>query len=137
MCGGIFPLDSQHVMTLGYTPSNAHANLPGLEGNSDSARGVVELLVLDKSSHGEVVSADTLPLQWLPAAGEWEGVGPWEFSLLSSYQCRNGSLSDAADWDLRTYSSQFGGDRGKAPVSFVVAPTDMLVRLAAKDILWL
>lgn len=120
-------MDSQHVMTLGYTPSNANPNLPGLEGNS--TRGIVELLVLDKANNGEVVSADTLPLQWLPAALELDGVGPWEYTLLSSYKCRNGSLTDAADWDLRTYSSMFGGDRGKAPMSFVVAPNDMLVGL--------
>lgn len=121
-------MDSQHVMTLGYTPPNANPNLPGGQ-ELNSARGIVELLVLDKSNNGEVVSADTLPLQWLPAALELEGVGPWEFTLLSSYKCRNGSLADAADWDLRTYSSMFGGDRGKAPMSFVVAPNDMLVRL--------
>jgi len=120
LCGGVFPVDSQHVMSLGYTPSEVNGG--------DDHRGTLEMLILEKST-GEVVSSDALPLHWLPPPNKEGdcGVGPWEYTLLSSFQCRNGSLKDAADWDLRTYSAVFGGDRGKAPLSFVVAPHDLLV----------
>jgi len=119
LCGGVFPVDAQHVMSLGYSPAEA--------GGAD-LRGTLEMLILEKSS-GEVVSSDVLPLHWLPVPSKegLSGAGPWEYSLLSSFQCRNGSLKDAADWDLRSYSAVFGGDRGKAPLSFVVAPHDLLL----------
>lgn len=122
LCGGIFPLDSQHVMALGYTPAPA----PVPSDSDSGSRGAVEMLVMDKAA-GTVVSADTLPLHWRAALLGSEGLGPWEYTLLSTYKCRNGSAADATQWDLRTYSSVFGGDRGKAPIAFVVSPNDMLV----------
>lgn len=131
LCGGVFPLDAHHVMALGYSPPDRDRD-PSSERDSLTSRGAVEVLVLRRDS-GEVVSADLLPLHWHDeAAGAKESdravdAGPWEYALLSSYKCRRASPADALDWDLHAYTTVLGGDRGKAPLSFIVSPQDLLV----------
>ena len=146
---GVFPLDEEHVVCIGYTPpdeaiAQAHAEARDLleEGQGQLSPAVAarfsntnepEVIVATLKT-GTIISADLLPLRGVNLDG------PGAYKLLSSHQCTagQGSSDDSVKWRLRQASSTGpppsekggaprGGDRGNAPLLFIVAPGDLVV----------
>jgi hypothetical protein len=142
--GGIFPLDDEHVIYLGYSPppdefQPEDDDLAPIETvmkdsllrpvRSDSLMNEPELIIASFST-GEIISADVLPLNGINMKG------PYGYFLLSSYQVGE-NVKDSKNWKLKNSSYSLktsgvgrggrGGDRGNAPLLFVLALEDMIV----------
>lgn len=125
---GLFPLDDEHVIFLGYTPPEESEFLGEEEVNPDESmdsslpRNVTNEpeMIIAKAKTGDIVCADVLSLKGVNLKG------PFAYSLLTSYQCQNNSL-DASKWQLKNYQQTRGGDRGNAPLLFVVSSEDVIV----------
>jgi len=134
---GLFPFDEDHVVYLGYTPPIDQTISPiedeagvGEWIDYDSvAKEEVELIVAHRKT-GEIVEADVLPAG--RASSNSSFVGPYHCHLLSTYQCVN-TDGEYAQWSLHNYLRVRGGDRGHAPLLFVIngeSPSLFLCRLS-------
>jgi hypothetical protein len=121
---GMFPLDDDHLVYLGYSPpdENEMAEFSSLsvEETAREFTNEPELIVANTKT-GEIVSADVLPLRGVNMDG------PFAYFLLSTYQCQNNGALDSLKWKLKNYEKTRGGDRGNAPLLFVLSSEDMIV----------
>lgn len=148
---GVSAFDADHVTLLGYVPPDEDgfdetytASWGGGIGpsispsspattdhaiqQSHSVGNKVELQLCKRSS-GELVSVDTLPLSCDASSG------PWQFRLLSTYQCLTHNR-DSQRWKLSDVSENRGGARGLCPTLFIIAPltTDLVVVSNVRDV---
>lgn len=93
-----------------HTPGSASP--PGLDGNHPEIQ-------ICRRTTGEVVAADSLPMQADLCRG------PWQFMFLSTYQCLT-HAHDASRWKLSDIMDNRGGARGLCPVVFVVSPSQLV-----------
>eukprot|EP01038_Epipyxis_sp_PR26KG_P008152 gene8152-11033_t len=135
---GISPFDANHIIMLGYTPpldENEYNNAVNKSQSKDEdenenndanltndTTNLPEILIINKST-GEIISSDCLPLK-----GALHNMhGPYGYHLLSSYSCNQNQSKDYMQWDIHTYHTMKGGDRGLSPITFIFSSTDLVV----------
>lgn len=101
-----YTFDREHICLLCYSPPD--------EESSSSVTCEPEMVIANMKT-GHVVYSAVLPLR-----GTGMG-GPVDLFFLSSYSCAD-SASDADKWSLSGLGR--GGDRGLAPLFFVLSPQD-------------
>lgn len=137
---GLFPFDANHVIFLGYSPPDEvdYEQVGSSTDGADVSTEQVECnstnipeIIIAKRSTGEIVSADCLAMKGINMSG------PFGYTFMSSYQCGDHTghysllettatpLHASRLWDMNVNSR--GGDKGYAPLSFIVSSSDFVV----------
>lgn len=145
---GVYPFDRDHLLYLGYAPpdENEDSHSPSMdqEDGEEAEEEVVEQfpqdgkeeakeesycnnepeIIIAKIATGEVVYSGLLSLRGSNMQG------PHDYLLLSSYAFQAGGSQESEKWSLQNMTQSRGGDRGFAPLFFLLSSQDaVLARL--------